>query len=83
MSYSLPIVATDVGDNHRLIENDINGYLTKVKDYKAIANRLFDLISTYDKRVNFGRNSYLKLKANYSFNSFQNKYIRLIEELEK
>lgn len=81
MSYSLPIVATDVGDINQLVKDGVNGYLTKIGDYKEIADKLNILIQSYKKRIVFGEKSYQILKKNYSFEIFQKRYIEFIETL--
>ena len=81
MSFSLPLVITDVGDNNRLVENGLNGYLCEVGNAEMIANKLEYFIHNYDKRIEFGLNSYKKLKENYSFEKFQQRYFEFIDGL--
>jgi len=83
MSYSLPVVTTDAGDNKLLIEHDKNGFVTPLKDYKAIAVYLSKLIHDYDLRIKFGELSYLKLKNEYSTEIFKNRYIEFMKKIEK
>jgi glycosyltransferase involved in cell wall biosynthesis len=83
MSFSLPLVVTNVGDNDRLIVNDKNGYLCDVGDTKTIADKLDYLINNFNKRIDFGLHSYNKLKENYSFETFKKNYFKLIEDMEK
>ncbi len=81
MSYGMPIVATQVGDNSHLVENNVNGYLAEPKDYPTIAARLYDLIQSDNLRIELGKNSYDKLKINYGLERFQRNYFDLIESL--
>ena len=46
MVESLPIVATDVGDNSFLVRDGHNGYLLPVKDVKQIAIKLETLVKS-------------------------------------
>ena len=82
MSFSLPLVLTDVGDNDRLVVNSENGYLCDVGDIKQICQKLELLVNDYNKRIEFGLNSYNMLKENYSYEKFQKNYFELIENLE-
>jgi len=82
MSFSLPIVATNVGDNDILIENDVNGYLANVGDHLEIASKLELLIQSYKNRINMGMKSYQKLKQNFGMDKFRENYIKLIDELK-
>jgi len=79
INYRLPIVATKVGDNDRLVINQHNGILTEVGQYKAIANALKELMNNKELREQYGNNGYYHLKENYSIQEFTNRYIKLIE----
>ncbi len=80
MNACLPIVATDVGDNNRLILEGINGFLHGVGDYKGIAKSLEALMLNYDKRIDWGLESNRILNENYSYDIFKTKYLNLIEQ---
>jgi glycosyltransferase involved in cell wall biosynthesis len=81
LSYSLPIVATNVGDNKYLINENRNGYLVKVKDYKQIAEKINQLALDEKKRSHFGLEGRNLLERNYSENALKNKYIRFLNEV--
>ena len=81
MSYSLPVVATDVGDNRRLIENGINGFLCEVKNYMQISKKINFLIQNKDNRIQFGLKNYQIINENFSPDNFKNKYLKLIKSL--
>lgn len=83
MSYSLPVVATNVGDNSFLIKDSVNGYLCEVGNYKQIAGRLKDLILNPKSRMEMGSNGYTKLSDNCSLTSFGQAYRRFIETIER
>ena len=82
MEFSLPIVATNVGDNNQLIREGFNGFLAPVKSIKDISARLFELIQDNTKRAEMGANSYNLLKENYSIEVFKQNYIELLHKLE-
>ena len=82
MHNSLPVVATDVGDNNKLVKDGINGYLSQTGDFKSISNSLYTLIIDPSKRSEFGEASYNELQNNYSSKQFQRKYFELIENLK-
>lgn len=81
MSYSLPIIATDVGDNSKLVKNEYNGFLVKVKDSDLIVKHLIEMLSNYDNRIRYGQNSYKIIKENYSVEAMKINYINLINML--
>lgn len=79
MNFSLPIIATDVGDNHYLVKEGENGYLVPVKDPQAIMERLTMLIDSYQKRNELGNKSYQIISTEFSLEKLKNRYIDLIE----
>jgi len=81
MSYSLPLIVTDVGDNNKLVHDEYNGFLVAVKDADSIVKRLKILLSDYNTRIKYGKNSYKIVKENYSIEVMQNKYLALIKQL--
>jgi glycosyltransferase involved in cell wall biosynthesis len=83
MSYSLPVVATDAGDNIQLIENNMSGSICEIGNYRQIAVCLFELITDHSKRVNYGERAYFKLKNEFSMEKFKERYNEFIEKIEK
>ncbi len=81
MNYSLPVVATNVGDNSELVKHNETGYLVKTKDVEGIAHYLYNLIIDPEKRKELGNNSYNLIKHKYSFEAFQSRYFELLDSL--
>lgn len=79
MNASLPVVATNVGDNNRLIQQGENGFLHAVGEYKEIAKSVELLIQNYELRLKFGIESNRVLSLNYSYEKFKQSYIQLID----
>lgn len=79
MNASLPIIATNVGDNNQLVENEINGYIVDTKDVKDIATKITDMLSDLSLRNTMGIKSNEMLRNSYSMESFKDQYITLIE----
>ena len=82
MNADLSIVATNVGDNDRLISGE-NGYLCKVKDCSEIAKYLLKLVKDDTLRTSMGMNSKNKLLSEYSMDIFRERYIRLLSSFLK
>lgn len=78
MSYSLPVIATNVGDNNVLIKSGVNGYLADIKDIDEIANYLYYLVSNPDIRIEMGQISYNIIKQEYTENGLKNKYLNIL-----
>ncbi|MBE0675608.1 MAG: glycosyltransferase [Bacteroidales bacterium] len=81
MAAGLPIVATDVGDNRYLVQDDFNGYLVKSKDTDAIVSKLQYLADNEQLRVEFGNNSYRKISGEFSEQKLFGSYIELLSDL--
>ena len=82
MTYSLPVVATDAGDNRYLVEENTNGYILELKDYEGLAAKLHELISNPSLRHQMGANSYERITEHYSFETFRDNYLKLIDSLD-
>ena len=83
MNCALPIVATNAGDNSRLVLNGDNGFITTPWDYEKIADHLFNLIESPALREEMGLKSYNHLVDNFSFKAFQKKYLAIIENIKE
>ena len=82
MNCGLPIVATDAGDNSRLVLDGKNGFITAIGSYKKISQHLARLIESSELREQLGLASYNHLNDNYSYHAFQKKYLNLIENID-
>ncbi len=81
MNADLPVVATSVGDNPRLVTDGVNGHLCAAGDAEAIADAVVDLAQNPDKRVRMGAESKRMLAAMFSAGQFRENYIKLIKSL--
>ena len=79
MGYAVPVIATRVGDNERLIEHEKTGFLVNCRDEKAIAAYIIHLLLSYETRRKMGMNAYSRLRDFYNINQFKNQYIYVIE----
>lgn len=82
MNCALPIVATDTGDNSRLIIHGETGFLTTFHDHKEMARHLFQLIESPEMRKKLGLKGYDHLTQNFGYNAFQKKYLYIVENIE-
>lgn len=78
MNSSLPIVATRVGDNDRMVHDNENGFLHDTGDFSSLSSSLELLALDYNLRSQFGIESNRILRDNYSYSLFSNKYLNLI-----
>jgi len=57
MAMELPIISTDVGDVGLYVENNINGFISKVGDTNAMSNNIEYLIKNKELLDSFGKES--------------------------
>ena len=82
MNCALPVVATDAGDNSRLVVHKKTGFITEIGDAETLSNHLANLVRLPSKRIEMGAESYNHLVENFSYEAFQNQYLKLIENIE-
>ena len=82
MNADLPIVATNVGDNGQLVQNQKNGFVTNKKDWKDIASKLAIPIDNEELSLNMGKQSKLFLSNNYSVEQFRKSYLSILSSIE-
>jgi glycosyltransferase involved in cell wall biosynthesis len=78
LSYALPVVATDVGDNRYLVKEGVNGFLCRVNDYRMIAGALHHMISNENLIRRFSEKSMDIIQESYMENAFVQNYQRLL-----
>ena len=78
LNASLPVVATNVGDNSYIVIEGKNGTLHSIGDYKQIADSLQKLITDSSIRKRFGIAGHQNLVDNFSEEKFTNRYVELI-----
>lgn len=80
LNWSLPVVATNVGDNNRLVINGENGYLHSVGDVGGLSVSLNRLLDSVELRNRMGVKGNQILRENYSMGIFERRYLDLIED---
>lgn len=79
MNWSLPVVATNVGDNDHLVIDGVSGTLHSIGDAKEMAESIAKLLENYELRKEYGLASNKNLRENYSMEIFEERYVKLIE----
>jgi len=80
LSFHLPVIATQVGDNPQLVKHNHNGLLIPKSDPEAISNAIQQFYGDKEKRKLFGNRGFELLQENYSTQKFTDRYISLIEQ---
>lgn len=74
---ALPIVATDVGGNHEIVRDGINGKLVAAGDTSALANALLDMLANADAMLAMGKAGRGWALSEASFRTMAGRYERL------
>ena len=80
MKYKKPIISTDTG-NEGAISHEKSGFITPVKDYKTIAQKICELINDKQKTIHMGLEGNEILTKKYSFELFIKKHEELYQKL--
>ena len=79
LNWSLPVVATNVGDNDHLVIDGVNGTLHPIGDAEGMAKSIATLLGSVEMRNEYGAKSNQNLRDNYSMEIFEKRYLQLIE----
>ena len=79
LNWSMPVVATDVGDNAYMITNGFNGMLHPIGDDEGMAHSIATLLDSAELRNQYGMRSSQHLQDNYSLEIFEKRYTDLGE----
>lgn len=74
MVYSLPIVATRVGGNPALIDDQCTGLLVESGNPEEMADAIMELLNDNKKRISFGANAREKVVANFDLTKTVKQY---------
>ena len=80
MNANLPIVATNVGDNYKLVLHGENGFIADVKDVQQMSSYVGVLLADEALRKSMGYKSKEHLLGDYSVDQFRNRYQNLIKD---
>lgn len=75
---ALPVVATDVGDNARLVESGVSGQIVALDDAAGLARALVELARDPARRARFGAAGRSRLLREHSCEAFRDAYERLL-----
>jgi glycosyltransferase involved in cell wall biosynthesis len=79
MSFCLPIVATNVGDNEIIIQHEVSGFLKPKNDVKGLIESLKFLAKNPELSAEMGEVGYAFVKQNYSIERMRIKFQNLIK----
>ncbi|NLY66776.1 MAG: glycosyltransferase family 4 protein [Tissierellia bacterium] len=74
-----PVISTDVGGIRHLIQDGHNGWLIKVKDYEALADRLLYFLENREKIDFMGNNLFKSVENNFSSKSMAKVHYKIYQ----
>jgi glycosyltransferase involved in cell wall biosynthesis len=80
MASGLPVVATRVGGNPEVVEEDVTGLLVPPADSEALAAALVRLWNDPAERMRFGRAGRLRVEEHFDVRGMVARYERLYED---
>jgi len=81
MSVGLAVVATDVGDNARLLKRSRTGAIVPPRDSTALARAIVDLVNKPDQRRQWGARARQLVLDHYTFGRTVERYLSLYRSL--
>jgi glycosyltransferase involved in cell wall biosynthesis len=79
----LPVIATNVGDCHKVISNPEEGILIEPKNHKVLAEALLTYINDLDLRTKVAQNLYLKVTSTFSEANVMESLIKIYKVHQK
>ncbi|KPK00672.1 MAG: hypothetical protein AMK71_08055 [Nitrospira bacterium SG8_35_4] len=77
MNTGIPSIATAVGGNCEVVENNVTGHLVPLDDDKMMAEKIVGLLQDPHKRSMMGKNGTDRVRQLFSFEGMLKKYIQL------
>ena len=74
MGAARPVVLTNVGGNHELVEPGIQGLIVPPDDVPALAQALLSLLRDRSKRLDMGRAARAQVQQEFSMDTFARQY---------
>lgn len=79
MANNIPVIATNVGGNPRLVKHDKTGWLFDYDDDKTLSEQILNLIDNRSLVAEIGANALTYITDNFSIESSAKKYAELYE----
>lgn len=81
MAMGKPVVATDVGGNPEVVEDDKTGFLAPQGDFQGLANAIIKLLKDKELREAMGRSGRRRVEEKFSLQTFVDKHIQVYDRL--
>jgi glycosyltransferase involved in cell wall biosynthesis len=81
MASGLPVIATNVGGNRELVQEDVNGFLVPPHAPNALLERLKSIVADAQLRARLGRASLSRAREEYSLRTMVREYSALYDRM--
>jgi glycosyltransferase involved in cell wall biosynthesis len=81
MAAKLPVITTNVADNHHYIKPNVNGYLVSTENPIGFAKAIIKIIQNPIKAKRMGQLNYQIVKNNYTWDIVAQKVWRIYKKL--
>jgi glycosyltransferase involved in cell wall biosynthesis len=75
------VIASSVGGNREQIVDGVSGYLVPPADSEALAKKLYDILSSPEKRNQMGKAAFLRTQERFSVDRMVDDHERLYRKL--
>jgi len=82
-AFKKPVVVTEIGSIHEVVENGKTGFIVPPRDEKALAEAIVKLLKDDELRKQMGENAYRKMKEELSWDKIAEKTIEVYKEAIK
>jgi glycosyltransferase involved in cell wall biosynthesis len=79
-AFKKPVVVTNIGSIHEVVENGKTGFIVPPRDENALADAITNLLKNDELRKQMGENAYKKMEDELSWNNIAEKTIRVYKE---
>jgi glycosyltransferase involved in cell wall biosynthesis len=81
MALGIPLVASSIAGNRRLVSDFKHGRLAPPDDPMAIAGVIIDQFDNFDRAIHMGRAARSRVEQEYSIQAMARKHLALFEEI--
>ena len=81
MNHGLPVVATQVGGNPEVVDDEKTGYLVPPKDDRALADRIVQLLQDQELRSRMGEEGHRRVESHFRIQNVANRYMELYKSI--
>ncbi len=81
MAMGIPVIASDIGDMPRLLDNGKLGTIFEAGNIEALERSILKVVSDYDNYVNIAQKARKKIRSEFSFESVTNQIEQLFYDM--